>query len=59
MYIGYSTDLETRLIAHNNGKARTTKYGRPWKMLYYEAYYSKEDVTGREYQLKKCYFKKN
>lgn len=57
LYTGYSDDFEKRFIAHNNGKVKSTKGCRPWKLVYCEAYYSKQDATKREYQLKKHYYK--
>jgi putative endonuclease len=52
LYIGYSRDLKTRFRAHNQGKVRSTKINKPWKLVYYEAYKSKSDARKREYQLK-------
>lgn len=52
LYIGYSTDLRKRLSYHQNGKSKFTKPHRPVKLIYYEAYLSKEDATKREYHLK-------
>lgn len=51
-YIGYTTNLEKRLLAHNSGNNLSTKYRRPLKYLYYEAYVSKLDALGREKFLK-------
>jgi len=39
--------LEKRLQAHNSGKTKSTKYGVPWKLVYYET------VETREMALKK------
>ncbi len=57
MYIGYSDDVKKRFMAHNDGKVKSTKGYRPWKLVYCEAYYGKKDATKREYQLKKHYYK--
>ena len=51
-YIGYTTSIEQRLDAHNNGKNISTAHGGPWKLLYYEAYLEKMDALGREKFLK-------
>ena len=36
-YIGYTSDLKQRVLDHNIGEM-ATKYGIPWKLIYYEAY---------------------
>ncbi len=51
LYVGYSSDLRRRLREHNSGKERSTR-GERWKLVYYEAYLSKEDALGRERKLK-------
>ena len=53
IYIGYSSDLERRMIAHNmlSTKGYTKKY-RPWKVVYTEQFDSKQDAIQREKQLK-------
>jgi putative endonuclease len=51
-YIGYSSNLEKRLIDHNSGKTITTNRKKPWKILYYEASFNKEDAIAREKYLK-------
>jgi putative endonuclease len=53
IYIGYTEDLNKRLIQHNSGQSRATKYRRPWKLVYYEAYLNEYDAKEREWQLKK------
>jgi putative endonuclease len=52
-YVGSTPDLEKRFYFHNNGKVKSTKAGVPWKLIYYEAYPTKEDAMNREYKLKK------
>jgi len=52
IYIGYSTDLKQRFKSHNHGSVQSTKINRPWELIYYEAYRSKNDATKREKQLK-------
>jgi len=51
-YIGYSSNLEKRLIDHNSGKTITTNRKKPWKILYYEVSFNKEDAIAREKYLK-------
>ena len=52
LYTGFSTDLKQRVEDHNNGKSSYTSKSRPWKLVYYEAYLSKEDAQKRERNLK-------
>lgn len=48
LYSGYSSDLKKRLEYHNNGKVEATKYRKPFKLIYYEAYLHQQDATARE-----------
>ncbi len=50
-YIGYSSNLRTRLRAHNQGMVDTTT-GCPWRLVYYEAYEHKTLAQLRERILK-------
>ncbi len=53
LYIGYSSNLKQRISDHFNGKGcKTTKSKEDWKLIYYEAYLTKEDAVGREKFLK-------
>jgi len=52
LYIGFSNDLKRRYQQHTNGEVRATQYSRPWKLVYYEAYFDKKDAIRRERQLK-------
>jgi len=52
IYKGSTTDLKTRLINHNSGKVRSTKHGRPWELVYYEAFINKTDCRREELFLK-------
>ena len=36
IYVGFSTNLEKRIIEHNSGKTKSTKGYMPWKILYFE-----------------------
>jgi len=51
-YIGYCQDLKERIISHNKGENQYTKKGRPWKLIYYEAFTSKTDAIREELFLK-------
>jgi len=51
-YYGHTNNLKKRFYQHNNGENQTTKYGIPWKLVYYEAYLSKDLAKQREYRVK-------
>jgi putative endonuclease len=53
IYIGYSSDVNRRLLAHNDdrNKGWTAKF-RPWKIIYTESSESKSEAMKREKQLK-------
>lgn len=52
LYVGSTTDLRVRFHQHNNRKVTSTKAYVPWRLVYYEAYRDKRDITRRERQLK-------
>jgi len=51
-YIGSTKDLRKRILKHNSGKNKSTKYGIPWKLIYYEACLNQENTRAREKYLK-------
>jgi len=51
-YMGYTADLRNRFKDHNYGRVKFTKLGRPWNLVYYEAFLSKKDAQLREKTLK-------
>ncbi len=52
LYIGFTPDLKSRIKAHLGGFVKATKYRRPLKLIYYEAYYEISDAKRREKYLK-------
>jgi putative endonuclease len=53
LYIGYTPDLKRRINDHQKGYGcRTTSLRSNWKLIYHEAYLSKQDAFGREKFLK-------
>ena len=51
-YVGWSADLRSRVLTHNDGSVASTKHARPWKVLYYEAYTTEQLAREREQLLK-------
>ena len=58
LYIGYSTDLRSRLISHASGKNDATKNRLPFKLIHYEFFIDKADAKAREEFLKSGYGRK-
>ncbi len=52
LYTGYTPNLRERLKKHNLGLVESTKSRRPWYLVYYEAYASKQNAVKREHNLK-------
>jgi putative endonuclease len=53
IYIGYTSNLEQRLLSHNKlgKKGWTIKY-RPWEVVFTEEFETKKEAMKREKQLK-------
>ncbi|MBI5906609.1 GIY-YIG nuclease family protein [Candidatus Saccharibacteria bacterium] len=51
-YVGYTSDLKTRLAYHNRGANRSTRGLRPWELVYSERFKTKDDAWRREQQIK-------
>ncbi|MBX4197375.1 GIY-YIG nuclease family protein [Candidatus Saccharibacteria bacterium] len=51
-YVGTTSDLKKRFYSHNQAKNIATKSGVPWRIVYYEAYSTKDDALRREQSLK-------
>ncbi|MBU9713704.1 GIY-YIG nuclease family protein [Evansella tamaricis] len=52
-YTGYTTDVEKRVKMHQSGKGAKYTRGRgPIKLVYEEAFATKEEAMRREYQIK-------
>jgi len=52
LYVGYTTNIENRLIEHNAGRVTSTKNRRPLKLIYHETFIDKTDAQAREKFLK-------
>lgn len=51
-YVGYTEDIDRRLLEHETGRVTSTKYRRPLKLLHYEFFTDKPDAKDREVFLK-------
>jgi putative endonuclease len=51
-YIGYTKDVNKRLLKHNNAKTGYTSKKFPWKVVYSESFNEKADAIKRERFLK-------
>ncbi len=54
-YVGYTNNLERRILLHNTGKGAKFTKGRKWKLIYYKKYNTKREAMIEENKLKKNY----
>ena len=52
-YVGYSTDVNSRLKKHNSSKGAKATRGYKWKIIYKKKFLSKSKALSFEYYLKK------
>ena len=52
-YIGYSADVQDRLLKHNRKSKAFSSSGRPWILVFQESFDTKKEAMAREMQLKK------
>ena len=52
LYIGYTTDLQRRLTEHFHGESKATAPRRPFRLIFCENFFSKDDALRRERYLK-------
>ena len=52
-YIGFTSDINSRLLKHNSGSTTSTKSGIPWELVYSEEYVTKTEALKREKAIKK------
>lgn len=57
-YVGYTSNLDERIVQHNKGLVKSTKNRRPLEIVYYEVCFNQEDATHREKYLKTSYGKR-
>ena len=51
-YVGFTNDIERRLLEHNRKKGKYTDAGIPWILVYREEYELKSEAMSREKQIK-------
>ncbi len=52
-YTGLTQDMQKRILEHNSEENKSsTKYGKPWKIIYCEISLNKKDAIAREKYLK-------
>ncbi|HLD17460.1 MAG TPA: GIY-YIG nuclease family protein [Patescibacteria group bacterium] len=51
-YIGHTKDLVQRLKDHNRGSTKSTKGRGPWKVVYKEQWFTKQEAWSREHKIK-------
>lgn len=51
-YIGHTKNIENRLYKHNKGLIKSTKYGKPWKLVLVESYKTRAEAYKRELEIK-------
>jgi len=56
-YTGYTQNLKLRFEQHKKGQVESTKYRRPFRLIYYEWCLSRDDAMRREKYLKRYYGK--
>ena len=54
-YTGYTINLPSRFEAHQQGKVKSTKDRRPFKLIYFEGCLNQQDALKREKYLKTHY----
>ena len=52
-YTVHTKNTDDRLSRHNRGSVKSTKHGRPWKIVYTETCRSKLDAIRRELEIKR------
>ena len=52
-YKGSTWNIPKRLSQHNNGETQSTKYYKPFRLVYYEAYLNEKTARKREASVKK------
>jgi putative endonuclease len=57
-YIGHTNKLERRIAEHNSSQNKSTKNGRPWKIVYQKEFQTRAEAARLEAKLKRMKSKK-
>ena len=52
-YVGYTNDINKRLLKHNSNTGAKSTKGYKWEIVYKKRFYSKKKALSFEYSLKK------
>ena len=52
-YVGYTNDLNNRLVRHNSNLGAKSTKGYKWEYIFKKKFYSKSKALSFEYKLKK------
>ena len=58
-YVGYTNNLDRRLILHNSSKGAKFTKGKKWVSIYSKKYLNRSSAMKDEYKLKKDYNLRN
>jgi putative endonuclease len=48
IYVGMTIDIKSRIARHNDGRERTTRFYKPYKLIYKEVCISRPEARLRE-----------
>ena len=54
-YVGYTNNIQNRILQHNSSKGAKFTRGKKWKLIYSKKYQNKVVAMKNEYKLKKDY----
>ncbi len=54
-YVGYTNDINKRMVLHNTSKGAKFTKGNQWKLIFKKKYLTKSKALKEEYKLKKNY----
>lgn len=57
IYVGITKNIEKRLKQHNQGETKSTKFWKPWKLIYSKYIGSRKEARKEEKKLKSGYGK--
>ena len=58
-YVGYTNNINKRILLHNSSKGAKFTRGNKWKLIYLKKYNDKSTAMREEYKLKKNYLLRN